>query len=75
MVILVTGLMDDPSPDGGAAPRAREMRAMRGAILDGGPVPLGPTAAHDTHRCHGGPVGEAEAPTLDHDEQMTEVKA
>jgi len=49
MVILVTGLMDDPSPDGGAAPRAREMIAMRGATLDGGPVPLGPTAAHDTH--------------------------
>jgi len=29
MVILVTGLTGDPSPDGGAAPRAREMRAMR----------------------------------------------
>jgi len=67
--------MDDPSPDGGAAPRAREMIAMRGATLDGGPVPLGPTATHDTHRSPKGPVGEAEAPTLDHDEQMTEVKA
>jgi len=55
MVILVTGLTDDPSPDGGAAPRAREMIAMKGATLDGGPVPLGPTAAHDTHRCHWGP--------------------
>jgi len=47
MVILVTGLTDDPSPDGGAAPRAREMIAMKGATLDGGPVPLGPTAAHE----------------------------
>jgi hypothetical protein len=48
---------------------------MRGVTVDGGPVPLGPTAAHDTHRCHWGPVGEAEVPTLDHDEQMIEVKA
>jgi len=39
-----------------------------------GPVPLGPTAAQ-SRRCHWGPVGEAEAPTLDHDEQMSEVKA
>jgi hypothetical protein len=42
--------------------------------VDGGPAPLGPTAAHDTHRCHWGPAGEAEAPTLDHDEQMIEVR-
>ncbi|ESQ20741.1 MAG: hypothetical protein CISAcid_12320 [uncultured Acidilobus sp. CIS] len=42
--------------------------------VDGGPAPLGPTAAHDTHRCHWGPVGEAEVPTLDHDEQMIEVR-
>ena len=34
--------MDDPSSDGGAAPRARGMRAV-----DGGPAPPGLTAAHE----------------------------
>jgi len=42
--------------------------------VDGGPVPLCLTAAHDTHRCRWGPVGEAEVPTLDRDEQMIEVR-
>jgi len=35
---------------------------MRGATVDGGPVPLGPTAAHDTHRRRWGSVGEVEVP-------------
>jgi len=76
IVILVTDLTMTPHLMGALPPRAREMIAMRPlSPCRWGPVPLGPTAAHEPSRCHWGPAGEAEAPTLDHDEQMTEVKA
>jgi len=48
----------------GALPQGRGRRGPS-APVDGGPVLLGPTAAHDARRCHWGPVGEVEAPTLD----------
>jgi len=45
----------------GALPQGRGRWAPQPPV-DGGPVPLGPTAAHDTHRRRWGSVGEVEVP-------------